>query len=72
MDHIISIPGPQCVVTIIGASASDFNKTQKVLADLDRECVGELISVINAKIHSELECISGDGHNFGYHVDYVD
>lgn len=71
MSNRISFLGPQCVVTLMGASDKEASEVQHVLNGLESEVVSKPVSVIDAMIHSELEAISGDGHAFEYDINYT-
>ena len=69
MSNRVSFPGPQCMVTLVGASDQEISEIQHILNGLETKVVGKPASVIDAIIHSELESVSGDGHAFGYNID---
>lgn len=70
MSNRVSLPGPQCAVTVIGASDQEVNEVHHILNELEAEAVGKPIGIIDAMIHSSLEAISGDGHAFEYDINY--
>ena len=70
MSNSVSLPGPQCVVTLIGASDHEVSEVHRILNELEVKAVGKPIGIIDAMIHSGLEVISGDGHAFEYDINY--
>ena len=72
MANEIGLPGPQCTVTVIGASPQEVSEVDKILNSLEAETVDKPISIIDAMIHSGLEAISGDGHAFEYDINYTE
>ena len=70
MSNRVSLSGPQCMVTLIGASDQETSEVHRILNGLEVECVDKPIGIIDAMIHSSLEAISGDGHAFEYDINY--
>ena len=72
MSNRVSLPGPQCVVTLIGASDHEVSEALRILKELEVEAVGKPVGIIDAMIHSGLEAVSGDGHAFEYDINYTE
>ena len=66
----IMLSGPGCSVTLQDASRSDMTEVMKALSLLGIKCVGLEEREIRAYVDSELEMLSGDGHNFGWTLDF--
>ena len=72
MSNSVSLPGPQCVVTLTGASDHEVSEVHRILNELGIEAVGKPVGIIDAMIHSDLEAISGDSHAFEYNINYTE
>lgn len=70
MTNEVTLSGVGCCITLKGASSGDINEVKKALMPLSTKCVGLQEREICAHLHSELEVISGDGHNFGWELDF--
>ena len=51
-----------------GASQQDICEIEKTLERLRPQIVGATAQIADALVHSNLEGVSGDGHNFDYKV----
>lgn len=71
MSNRVSLPGPQCMVTLVGASDQEISEVLRDINNLRVECFGEPIGIIDAKIHAVLDTVSGDGHAFDYEVNFT-
>ena len=70
MTNEVTLSRAGCCITLKGASAADVNEVKKALTPLNTKYVGLQEREICAHLHSDLEVISGDGHNFGWELDF--
>jgi len=70
MINDVTLSGPRCCVTLKGASRWNVIEVMGVLTSLVKKCAGLEEQEVSACIHSELEAISGDGHDFGWELDF--
>ena len=56
------------MLKIEGASEQSIIDTEKALKTLKSEILGKPTHIADAILHSNLEAVSGDGHNFDYKV----
>ena len=70
MTNEVTLSVPGCCITLKGASLADVNEVKKALTPLNTKCIRLQEREICAHLHSELEVISGDGHNFGWELDF--
>ncbi|MDE0467098.1 MAG: hypothetical protein OYL97_08570 [Candidatus Poribacteria bacterium] len=66
----VMLSGPGCSVTLKRASRTNITDVMKALSQLSAKCVGLQDREIQAYIDSELEVLSGDGHDFTWELDF--
>ena len=70
MINEVTLSAPQCCITLKGASQSEVVEVMDALTRLHESFTGLQEREISGCLHSELEAISGDGHQFGWVLDF--